>query len=71
MPAIKKVSKGTHVEIQNDFQNMFKFYDSLYGFMSKGRILMFVMVAPTLKKMVKPKTTRRVFKLDFLCYFNG
>ena len=31
MHAIKKVKKGTHVEIQNDFQNMFNFYDSLYG----------------------------------------
>ena len=31
MQAINKVKKGTYVEIQNDFQNMFKFYDSLYG----------------------------------------
>ena len=31
MHAIKKMKKGSHVEIQNDFQNMFKFYDSLYG----------------------------------------
>ena len=31
MDAIKKVKKGTYVEIQNDFQNMFNFYDSLYG----------------------------------------
>ena len=29
--AIQKVKKGTHIEIQNDFQNMFQFYDSLYG----------------------------------------
>ena len=27
----KKLQKGTYVEIQNDFQNMFNFYDSLYG----------------------------------------
>ena len=31
MHAIKKVKKRTYVEIQNDFQNMFTFYDSLYG----------------------------------------
>ena len=31
MHAIKKVKKGTYIEIQNDFQNMFEFYDSLYG----------------------------------------
>ena len=31
MHAIKKVKKGTYIEIQNDFQNIFKFYDSLYG----------------------------------------
>ena len=31
MHAIKKVIMGTYIEIQNDFQNMFKFYDSLYG----------------------------------------
>ena len=31
MHAIKKVKKGTFTKIQNDFQNMFKFYDSLYG----------------------------------------
>ena len=31
MHAIKKVKKGTYVEIQNDFQNMFNFYYSLYG----------------------------------------
>ena len=31
MHANKKVKKGTYVEIQNDFQNMIKFYDSLYG----------------------------------------
>ena len=31
MHAIKKVKKGIYIEIQNDFQNMFKFYDSLYG----------------------------------------
>ena len=30
----------------------------------KRPILMFVMVAPTLKKTVKPDSTRRVFKLD-------
>ena len=30
MHARKKVKKGTYVEIQNDFQKMFKFYDSLY-----------------------------------------
>ena len=29
MHAIKKVKKGTYIEIQNDFQNMFKFYVSL------------------------------------------
>ena len=29
--AIKKVKKQTYVEIQNDFQNMFNFYDSLWG----------------------------------------
>ena len=27
----KKIKKGTYIEIQNDFQNMFEFYDSLYG----------------------------------------
>ena len=32
--------------------------------MSKGPKLMFVMRTPTLKKMTKPKATRRVFKLD-------
>ena len=26
--AIKKVLKGTYVEIKNDFQNMFKFYQA-------------------------------------------
>ena len=31
MHAIKKVKKVTYVEIQNDFQNMFNFYDSIYG----------------------------------------
>ena len=31
MHAIKKVKKETYIEIQNDFKNMFKFYDSLYG----------------------------------------
>ena len=31
MHAIKKVKKGIYVEIQNDFQNVFEFYDSLYG----------------------------------------
>ena len=31
MHAIKKVKKGTHIGIQNDFQNMFYFYDNLYG----------------------------------------
>ena len=31
MHAIKKVKKGTYIEIQNDFQNMFKFSNSLYG----------------------------------------
>ena len=31
MHAIKKVKKATYIEIQNDFQNMFKFNDSLYG----------------------------------------
>ena len=31
MHVIKKVKKGTYIEIQNDFQNMFEFYDSLYG----------------------------------------
>ena len=31
MLATKKVKKETYVEIQNDFQNMFKFYDNLYG----------------------------------------
>ena len=31
MHAIKKVKKGTYFEIQDDFQNMFNFYDSLYG----------------------------------------
>ena len=50
---------------------MFNFYDSLYGLMSKGPILMFVIVAPTLKKTIKQKTTRRVFKLDSSYYFNG
>ena len=63
MHAIKKVVTGTYVQIQNDFQNMFNFYDSLYGFMSKGPILMLVMVKLTLKETIKPKTTRRVFKL--------
>ena len=30
--AIKKgLKKEIYVEIQNDFQNMFNFYDSLYG----------------------------------------
>ena len=31
MHAITNVKKGTYNEIQNDFQNMFKFYDSFYG----------------------------------------
>ena len=31
MHAIKKVKKGTYVEIQNDYQNMFNLYDSIYG----------------------------------------
>ena len=30
MHAIKKIKKGTYVEIQNEFQDMFKFYDSIY-----------------------------------------
>ena len=36
MHAIKKIKKVTYVEIQNDFQNMLKFYDSLYGLWVKG-----------------------------------
>ena len=32
--------------------------------MSKKPILMFVMVAPTLTKMIKPESTLTVFKLD-------
>ena len=39
--------------------------------MSKGPILMFVMVAPTLKKTVKPDSMPTVFKLDSLNYFDG
>ena len=39
--------------------------------MSKGPILMFVMMAPTLKKPVKPDSTPTVFKLDFPNYFDG
>ena len=39
--------------------------------MSKGPILMFVMVAPTLKKTVKPDSTPTVVKLDSPNYFNG
>ena len=35
--AIKKVKKETYVEIQNDFRNMFNFYDSLYGSWVKGK----------------------------------
>ena len=31
MHAIKKGKKGTYTEIQNDFRNILKFYDSLYG----------------------------------------
>ena len=31
MHSIKKVKKGTYVEIQNYFQSMFSFYDSIYG----------------------------------------
>ena len=31
MHAITKLQKRLHIEIQNDFQNMFRFYDSLYG----------------------------------------
>ena len=31
MHAIKKVKKGTYVEIQNDYQNMFNLYDSIYN----------------------------------------
>ena len=38
--------------------------------MSKGPILMFVMVAPTLKKPVKPDSTPTVFMLDTANYFN-
>ena len=36
MHAIKKDKKETYVEIQNHSQNMFKFYDSLYGLWVKG-----------------------------------
>ena len=36
MHAIKKVEKGTHVEIQKDFQNMLYFHDSLYGLWGKN-----------------------------------
>ena len=32
----QKSKKGTYVEIQNDFQNMFSFYDSIYGLCVKG-----------------------------------
>ena len=32
----KKNYKRTYIEIKNDFQNMFKFYDSLYGLWLKG-----------------------------------
>ena len=39
--------------------------------MSKGPILMFVMVAPTLKKPVKPDSMPTVFKLDSPNYFDG
>ena len=60
--AIKKVlKKGTYVQIENDFQNMFNFYDSL----------VFVMVAPTLNKPVKPDSTPTVFQLDSPNYFDG
>ena len=51
--------------MQNNFQNMFHFYDSLLRFMGKGPILMFVIMVPTLKKSTKPKATRRVLKLEF------
>ena len=36
MHAIKKVKKGIYVEIHNDLQNMFKFFDSFYGLWVKG-----------------------------------
>ena len=52
--------------MQNNFQNMFHFYDSLLRFMGKGPILMFVIMVPTLKKSTKPKDTRRVLKLERL-----
>ena len=39
--------------------------------MSKGPILMFVMVAPSLKKTVKPDSTPTVFKLDSPKVLNG
>ena len=29
--AITKFQKGPHIEIQNNFQNMFNFYDSFNG----------------------------------------
>ena len=28
----KSLKKGTYVEIQNDFQNMFSFYDKIFEF---------------------------------------
>ena len=36
MHAIKKVKKGSYIEIQNDFPKKFKFHDSLYGLWVKG-----------------------------------
>ena len=35
----KKMRKGTHVEIQNDIQNMFHFYDSLYSLCTSPSLL--------------------------------
>ena len=36
MHVIKKIKKGTCVGIQNDFQNMFNIYDSIYGLLLKS-----------------------------------
>ena len=70
MHAIKKIKKGTYIEIQHYFHNMSKFYDSLYGLQSKGIILMFVMGTSTLKKTVKLDLWPTVVKLHYVYHYD-
>ena len=70
MQAIKKVKNETYVEIQNDFQNMFSFYDNIYGLWVKSYI--HVCYGGTYpEKMTTIEITCRVSKLELWIHFDG